>query len=68
MQRPNIVTSIYDSKDDITYKVVAYRKLSHNEAIRAIQNALATQKIKKPSNGKTISIEVLAGYDDDDRL
>ena len=68
MQRPKIVTSIYDYKEDITYKVVAYRKLTHDEAVRTVQNALSTQKIKKPGKGKTLSIELLAGYEDDDCL
>ena len=59
MQRPNIVTCIYDHKDDVTYKVVAYRKLTHDEAVRAIQNAFATHKIKMPGRAKVSVLKSL---------
>ena len=61
---PDVVTSFYDKHDDITYHVYAYRKLSVEEAVVAVQRAYRLTNLKKPPRGSALKIKYLGGYDE----
>ena len=63
MEAPNIRSSIRDPERDITYHVLAYRKLAREETIAAVRYYLARAK-KKPKAGSTITIVTIIGATD----
>lgn len=66
MKPPEILTSFKDPVTEITWHVAAYRKLSTEEAVRAVRNYFLTHKVKKkPVKGKSYRIDTLIGARDD---
>lgn len=64
MEQPKVSNPIRDEERDITYNVVAYRKLSQEETVLAVRHYLAGKKSKKPKKGSTITILTIIGYND----
>lgn len=64
MKLPDVVTTVKDIEKDVTYQVVAYRKLSRGEAFTQIGLAHADKKFKKPKKGQTIKILTIIGFNE----
>ena len=57
MEPPNIRTEIYDPKAQVRWIVVAFRKLSDDEAVSVIRTYLSNAKKKdRPKRGEEITI------------
>lgn len=63
MQSPNVATQARDSTNNITYTVMAYRKLTPAECTTAVRTYLAQAK-KKPKRGSAVTIISIIGFDD----
>lgn len=64
MELPRVSNVIRDEEKDITYDVVAYRKLSREEIVFGIRNYLAQKKSKKPKRGTKVTIVTIIGYNE----
>lgn len=60
MKMPDVRNVIRDEEGDITYVVMAYRKLSRPELVQAVR-VFRTQHRKKIKPGTTITIQTLHG-------
>ena len=61
---PDITTAIKDPKTNITYEIMAYRKLTQAEAMSAIREFYAaTAKSNRPKSGSTVTIISTLGAD-----
>jgi len=56
MQMPNIRSTIKDPRKKITYHVMAYRTLTREELVIAVQQYNSQKKNKKPKLGEEIII------------
>lgn len=63
MEQPNIKTTITDEKNNITYTIFGYRKLTEQEANLAVRRYLSDKKTKKPKQGQTVEIMTIIGFD-----
>jgi hypothetical protein len=64
MNQPDILSVLYDAEHNMTYHVVAYRKLSELEMVQAVKLYLAQPKIlkrKTPERNKTVTTRSLMG-------
>jgi hypothetical protein len=64
MKKPDIRSTLRDAEHNMTYHVVAYRKLSELEMIETVKLYLAQPKIlrrKLPERNKTVSTHSLLG-------
>lgn len=67
MEQPNVWSEIRDAEKGITYQVLAYRALSREELVQAVQFHHASIRLKpklKPKRGDTVRIETIMGYRD----
>jgi hypothetical protein len=64
MQLPNIDNFIKDWQHGVTYNICAYRKLSGQEMMRAMQVFIQQQGERQPKQGSVVKIFSLAGLDD----
>ena len=64
MEQPRVSNPIRDEEKDVTYNVIAYRKLSREEIILAIRHYHAGKKSKKPKKGSTITIVTIIGHNE----
>ena len=64
MQQPSIITTFKDEAKGITYELVAYRKLTQEEAILMIRHAYASKNFKKPKRGQKIRIATIIGHNE----
>lgn len=64
MQLPNVSNILKDPENDVTYDVIAYRKLSRNEIIQAIRYYHSQKKTKKLKKGTSVKIITIIGYDE----
>jgi hypothetical protein len=55
MKMPTVKTEAFDAKSNVTYKVLAYRKLTKREVEAAIVFSRSGRK-KKPKAGTTVTI------------
>jgi len=63
MQQPNIISTLVDPEKNITYEVVAYRKLTKDELILSVRNFYAQKKKPKLKPGQKVTILTIIGYD-----
>ena len=63
MQLPNVVTTVRDAEKNITYRILAYRRLTRGEAFMQIGLAYADKRFK-PKKGKPIKILTIIGYNE----
>ena len=63
MIQPNVVSTIYDPRRDVTFKFVAYRELSRQELVRNVRVFLM-QNRKKLKKGTTITVMTIIGHND----
>lgn len=63
MKSPDIVSTITDSKSNVTYDFFAYRKLTYNEMVISVRNFHAQNKQLKVKAGQRISIQSIIGFD-----
>ena len=64
MQMPDVRSSIRDAKNNVTYHVLAYRPLSHQEVLQSVAMYHAQPKVrrrKKLPRNETITIVTLHG-------
>jgi uncharacterized protein (DUF433 family) len=64
VQLPNVSNILKDLENDVTYDVIAYRKLSRNEIIQAVRYYNSQKKTKKPKKGTSIKIITIIGYNE----
>ena len=64
MQLPDIVNILKDPEKDVTYKIVAYRKLSRDEMVQAVRFYHSQKKKKRPKKGDTIEIITIFGHNE----
>ena len=64
MIMPNIVSTIVDPGKNITYQVVAYRKLSRNELVMSVRHYWSQRKKPKVKPGGTVKIISIIGHSD----
>jgi len=66
MQEPNIRSSIRDEEHNMTYHVMAYRKLSREELVwqvRSYHSQPRFRRRKTPERNKVITILTIIGFD-----
>jgi hypothetical protein len=63
MQMPDVSHTIRDAERDVTYIVLAYRKLSRAELVQAVRVFSAARK-RAPKRGSTIRIVTTFGSED----
>ncbi len=63
MQLPNIDNVLKDPKKNITYIIMAYRKLTREKMVLAVRHYHSQRKAKKPKRGQTITIYTIIGHD-----
>ncbi len=51
---PNIVSILKDAQNGVVYQVVAYRRVTGEELVRAVQDGLSHRKAR-PKRGQTIT-------------
>ena len=64
MQMPNVVNTLVDKEKNITYEVVAYRKITREELILAVRHFYAQKKKTKVKPGQKIKIISMLGHND----
>jgi len=64
MEQPNIINTLVDSEKNITYEVVAYRKLSREELVLAVRHFYAQKKKPRVRPGQKVRIISIIGYND----
>ncbi len=64
MKGPDIRNIIRDEKEDITYNIIAYKKLSRAEMIEAVQFFHSQKKKPKLKKSITITILTIMGFND----
>lgn len=63
VQMPDVRNTIRDEKNDITYDVLAYRKLNYAELVQAVRVYDTTRTRKtKLQNGMTVTIVSTIGH------
>lgn len=62
MKLPDITSIIRDDKRDITFKIIAYRTLTHSEKLFAVRSFLAYKIKPKLKTGSTITIFTSIGH------
>lgn len=60
MKMPNIPNPIRDAEGDVTYVVMAYRKLTRGEIVQAVR-VYRSQHKRKPKKGTKVTIYSLHG-------
>jgi hypothetical protein len=51
---PNVVSTLKDAQNEIVYQIVAYRRVTGEELVRAVQTGLSQRK-ERPKRGQTIT-------------
>jgi hypothetical protein len=64
MELPQVSNPIRDDGKNVTYNVIAYRKLSRNEIVQAVRYYHSQKKTKKLKNGTTVKIVTIIGHND----
>jgi len=64
MKQPNILNTLIDQEKNITYEVVAYRKLTKEELILAVRHFYAQKKKPKVKPGQKIRIISIIGFNE----
>jgi len=64
VEQPRVSNPVRDEEKDVTYNVIAYRKLSREETILAIRHYHAQKNTKKPKKGITVTILTIIGYNE----
>jgi hypothetical protein len=67
MQMPNVMSTIRDEENNVTYQVMAYRSLSYGELVRSVRMLHAQPKMrrrKKPLRNQVITIVTTLGASD----
>lgn len=63
MERPTVKSTIKDAEKNITYVVLAYRKLTREEMVSSVRHFWAQKKRPKVKPGETVIIETIYGHD-----
>ena len=65
MELPSVKTAFVDAKMGTTYEIVAYRSISEQEAVVAVEAYLTQHKGRmKPKRGSRIKFHSMIGEDD----
>ena len=64
MQQPNVENIMKDEKNDITFKVLACRKLSSDEIVESIRYYMSKRKAKTIKRGSSITIMTITGFNE----
>ena len=64
MESPRVQNSLVDPDNNVTYHVMAYRRLTEQELRMAVQYYLANRRRKSPDRNKTITIVSSLGLAD----
>jgi len=64
MTSPTFLNVLRDPTRDITYRVLAYRALTHSELRVAVALYLRSRKNKQPKAGSTVEIVSVIGFDE----
>lgn len=64
MIHPDVVSTIHDQTRGITYRVLAYRPLSHAELVSAIRTFHGQKRKPKLKPGQTVTIVTIIGHDE----
>lgn len=64
MLKPNVVSRIKDTENDVTYEIIAYRTLSKSELVQAVRAYHMQHKAKKLKKGSTITILSIIGLNE----
>jgi hypothetical protein len=64
MKKPNILSTHYDAKHNMTYRIFAFRKLTELEMVQTVKLYLSQPKIlrlSEPEKNKTVTTNTLLG-------
>jgi hypothetical protein len=64
MKKPNILSTLYYAEENMTYHVLAFRKLSELEMVQTVKLYLSQPKIQRrrmPERNKTVTTDSLLG-------
>ena len=64
MKKPDILSTLYDAKHNMTYRVLAFRELTELEMVQTVTLYLSQPKILrrgKPEKNKTVTTNSLLG-------
>ncbi|MFM0113453.1 hypothetical protein [Paraburkholderia nemoris] len=64
MQLPNVDNFIKDWQHDVTYNICAYRKLTVQEMMRAMEVFVQQQGARQPKHGSVVKIFSVVGLAD----
>ncbi len=59
MEAPNVRTSIRDEKNNVTYHVMAYRKLARAEVVQSVRAFQSQPKVRRKKHVKNATITIL---------
>jgi hypothetical protein len=63
MMMPSVVNTIVDPRKNVTYQVVACRKLSRNELVLSVRHYWSQRKKLKVKPGSIVKIVSILGHD-----
>lgn len=61
MNEPDVLSTIRDDRRNITYHILAYRPLTHEEKVITVRTFVTQHKGARPPNGSTVTIRSLIG-------
>lgn len=64
MKQPSVLNALVDKEKNITYEVVAYRKLTREELILAVRHFYSQKKKPKVKPGQKIRIISIIGFNE----
>lgn len=63
MEKPNVATTFFDDQSGVTYRVMAYRVVTMEEALPHLRMTLRRLK-KKPRRGDLVEVLTIIGFND----
>ena len=63
MQQPHVRNTARDETNDVTYHVMAFRKLTESELVNAVRYYRARNR-RKPKRGSSVTIISIIGFDE----
>ena len=65
MTEPNVCSTVKDAKNNVTYRIMAYRKLSKEEMLDCVSSYLSQRRRKKREKNVVITIITVFGCDEE---
>ena len=63
MAAPTIRNTLYDQNGDVRYHVMAYREISRQELLFAVNAYLAKKGKRRPKRGSEVTIITIIGHE-----